>query len=67
MILFGRAFFYIQLMSYACLSICIYTTEFHMMGRKSMILYNIPFSISKPLANILGVVHTLNNIGVEGI
>ena len=40
--LFGYAFVYIQLMCYACLSICIYTTELHMMGEKSMLLYYIP-------------------------
>ena len=30
---------------YACLSICIYTTELHMMGKKSMISYNIPLLV----------------------
>ena len=42
MILFGYAFVYIQLMCYACLSICIYTIELHMMDKKSMMLYTIP-------------------------
>ena len=32
----------ICLMCYTCLSICIYTIELHMMGKKSMMLYNIP-------------------------
>ena len=32
MILFGCALVYIQLISYACLSFFIYTTELHMMG-----------------------------------
>ena len=38
-----RALVYIQLMYYACLSFCIYTIELYMMGKKSMILYNILF------------------------
>ena len=36
--LFGYAFFNIQLMRYACLSIFIYTNELHMMGKKSMMM-----------------------------
>ena len=41
MILFGCALIYIQLMYYACLSVFIYTTKLHMMGKKSLMLYNI--------------------------
>ena len=45
MILLGYAFVYIQLMCYACLSIWIYTTKLHMMGKKSKMLYDITLLI----------------------
>ena len=41
MILFGYAFVYIKLVCYVCLSIYIYTTEFYIVGMKSMLLYYI--------------------------
>ena len=68
MILFCYAFVYIQLMCYACLSIRIYTTKLHLMGKKSMILYIIPLLliyIETFFVGLLGVVHILNNIRVE--
>ena len=45
--------FFIQLMCYACLSICIYTTELHMMGKNSMMLYNIPLLLIYIEASLL--------------
>ena len=42
MILFGYAHVYIQLMYYAYLSVCTYTTDLHVMGKYPMVLYNIP-------------------------
>ena len=41
MIFFGCALVYIELMYYACFSVCIYTIELNMMGKKSMIMHNI--------------------------